>query len=142
MNNAPQTGIFINGRKQVEELIQHMESADKHTLLKNIQIRNPAYAKELTEKSIVFNTVWELKDQDLKILLNQINPKILGLALSISSHRNQKRALSLVNRPIAEKAFDIMQTDLSGNRDHCIKAQNKIKELAINLFREKVISFY
>jgi len=119
-----------------------MENVDKMTLLKNIKIKNPALAKELTEYCVSFQTLWDLDDHDLKVLLNQINPAILGLAITLTNQKNQRRALSLIQREQAIKAFDVMQRDLSQNRNDCLKAQEKIVQTALNLQREKIINFY
>ena len=38
-NNAENGGIFINGKKQVVELLQRMDASDKTKLLKNIRLK-------------------------------------------------------------------------------------------------------
>jgi len=107
-NNAENGGIFINGKKQVVELLQRMD----------------------------------LNDESLKTLLSQTKPTILGLALSLCHVKNQRRALSLISREMALKAFDILQKDLTSNRHECLKAQQKILELAMGLNRSRIIQFY
>jgi flagellar motor switch protein FliG len=140
-NNA-ENGIFINGKKQVIELLQRMDSADKAKLLKNLRTRNPVLAKELTESCISFDSIWDLDDEALRTIASQVQPAILGLALSLVHVKNQRRVLSLISREMALKAFDIMQKDLTGNRNECLRAQQKIAELAINLHRNRIIQFY
>lgn len=140
-NNA-ENGIFINGKKQVIELLQRMDAADKARLLKNLRTRNPVLAKELTESCISFESIWDLDDQCLRTVVSQVQPAILGLALSLVHVKNQRRALSLISREMALKAFDIMQKDLTANRNECQRAQHKILELAINLHRNRIIQFY
>lgn len=140
--NADNNGIFINGKKQVIELLQRMDSADKARLLKNLRTRNPVLAKELTESCLSFESIWDLDDECLKTVVSQVQPAILGLALSLVHVKNQRRALSLISREVALKAFDIMQKDLTANRNECLRAQQKILELAINLNRNRIIQFY
>ena len=140
--NNSENGIFINGKKQVIELLQRMDAADKARLLKNLRTRNPSLAKELTEQCISFESIWDLDDECLKTVVSQIQPAILGLALSLVHVKNQRRALSLISREMALKAFDIMQKDLTGNRGECLRAQQKILELAVNLHRNRIIQFY
>lgn len=140
--NAENGGVFINGKKQVIELLQKMDAGDKARLLKNLRTRNPSLAKELTESCISFESIWDLDDECLKTVVSQIQPAILGLALSLVHVKNQRRALSLISREQALKAFDIMQKDLTSNRNECFRAQSKIVELAINLHRNKIIQFY
>lgn len=137
-----ENGIFINGKKQVIELLQKMDSGDKAKLLKNLKSRNPTLAKELAELCISFESIWDLNDACLKTVVSQVQPAILGLALSLVHVTNQRRVLSLISREMALKAFDIMQKDLTGNRSECMRAQQKILELALNLHRNKIIQFY
>lgn len=137
-----ENGIFINGKRQVIELLQTMDGPDKARLLKNLRLRNPSLAKELTESCISFESIWDLDDEALKTLVSQVQPAVLGLALSLVHTKNQRRALSLISRQMAIKAFDIMQKDLTGNRNECHRAQQKILELALNLHRGKIIQFY
>lgn len=140
--NAENGGVFINGKKQVIELLQKMDAGDKATLLKNLRVRNPTLAKELTESCLSFESIWDLNDECLKTVVSQVQPTILGLALSLVHVKNQRRVLSLISREMALKAFDIMQKDLTGNRTECFRAQQKILELAVNLQRNRIIQFY
>jgi flagellar motor switch protein FliG len=143
MSAKPQeNGIFINGKRQVVELLQQMDAADKARLLKNLRVRNPSLAKELTESCISFNSIWDLDDAGLKTVVSQIQPTILGLALSLVHAKNQRRALGLIPREQAVRAFEIMQKDLTSNRNECQRAQQKILELAITLHRNRIIQFY
>lgn len=141
-NNAENSGIFINGKKQVIELLQNMEASDKTKLLKNLRLRNPSLAKELTESCISFESIWDLDDECLKTVVTQVQPAILGLALSQVHVKNQRRALSLISRETALKAFEIMQKYQTGNRTECHQAQQRILDLALNLNRNRIIQFY
>lgn len=137
-----ENGVFINGKRQVIELLQRMDSGDKARLLKNLKTRNPALAKELTESCISFESIWYLDDDCLKTVVSQVQPTILGLALSLVNVKNQRRALSLISRDQAIRAFEIMKKDLSANRNECLRAQQKVLELAVHLNRNKIIQFY
>jgi flagellar motor switch protein FliG len=141
-NNEENGGVYINGKKQVIELLQNMDSSDKVKLLKNLRLRNPSLAKELTESCLSFESIWDLNDECLKTVVSQVKPAILGLALSLVHVKNQRRALSLISREMALKAFEVMQKDLTSNRTECFRAQQKILELAVNLNRSRIIQFY
>jgi flagellar motor switch protein FliG len=140
--NSAENGIFINGKRQVIELLQRMDGPDKARLLKNLRNRNPTLAKELTESCISFESIWDLDDEGLRTVVSQVQPAILGLALSLVHTKNQRRALGLISRQMAIKAFDIMQKDLTSNRNECHRAQQKIVELALSLHRNRIIQFY
>lgn len=137
-----ENGIFINGKGQVIELLQQMNAADKSKLLKNLRLRNPTLAKELTESCISFESIWDLDEAGLKTVVSQVQPAILGLALSLVHVKNQRRALGLIPRESAVRAFEIMQKDLTSNRNECIRAQQKILDLALSLHRNRIIQFY
>lgn len=137
-----ENGIFINGKAQVIELLQQMNAADKSKLLKNLRLRNPTLAKELTESCISFESIWDLDEAALKTVVSQVQPAILGLALSLVHVKNQRRTLALIPRESAVRAFEIMQKDLTSNRNECIRAQHKILDLALSLHRNRIIQFY
>ena len=137
-----ENGVFINGKKQVIELLQQMDSSDKMRLLKNLKLRNPSLAKELAESCISFNSIFELSDESLKTVVTQVRPTILGLALNLVNAKSQRRILSLLSREMAVHAFEVMQKDLSTNRAECMKAQQKILEIALTLHKNRIIQFY
>lgn len=135
-------GIYINGKGQIIELLQHMEQNEKARLLRNLKNRNPVLAKELSEQCFSYNNLWALDDENLGHIFSSVKPVVLGLALSLSNLKNQKRALSLIPRETALKAYEIMMKDLSQNQRECIRAQDKITEVALDLSRRKIVQFY
>jgi flagellar motor switch protein FliG len=135
-------GIYINGRQQVVDILRHMEQGDKSRLLKNLRQRNPGLAKELSEQCLSYDNLWALDDQNLGEILGHVKPVILGLALSLNNLKNQKRALSLIPRDQALKAYEVMTKDLSANRRECTRAQEKILETALDLSRRRIVQFY
>lgn len=142
MSGQENTGVYLNGKKQVIELLKKMEGSDKATLLRNLKARNPILAKELAESCVNFDSIWSLDDNALRSVLSHVQPTILGLALHITQVKNQRRALSLIERPQAMRAFEIMQKDLSGNRNECVRAQQKILEFAMKLHKNQIITLY
>lgn len=142
MSGQENTGVYLNGKKQVIELLKKMEGSDKATLLRNLKARNPVLAKELAESCVNFDSIWSLDDNALRSVLSHVQPTILGLALHITQVKNQRRALSLIERPQAMRAFEIMQKDLSANRNECVRAQQKILEFAMKLHKNQIITLY
>lgn len=142
MSGQENSGIYLNGKKQVIELLKRMEGPDKAILLRNLKARNPVLAKELAEQCVNFDSIWELDDNSLRSVLSHVQPTILGLALSLVQVKNQRRALSLIERPQALRAFEIMQKDLSANRSECQRAQGKILEFALKLHKNQIINLY
>lgn len=129
--------IFINGKKQIIEMLQFMNEDERQKLLDNIQYKNPSMARELREKSFSFNSLFSMNEDVLRQVLRSANATIVGLALYITSEDNQRRALSLMMRSEAEKAFHIMNQNLSNKKNECQKAQERLKNLAITVSRRK-----
>lgn len=143
MSTAPEkSGIYINGRQQVVDLLKHMDAGDKRRLLQNLKGRNPTLAKELSEQAFAYHNIWDLDDENLARVLGAVKPVILGLALSQSTTKQQKRALGLLPRDAALKAYEVMTKDLTGNRRECLRAQEKVLDLAVELSRRQLVRFY
>ena len=132
--------VFINGRAQVIEMLQYMEDEDRNTLLKNIRIRNPILANELLEKSLVFENIGKLSDHEIRLVINYVQPTIMGVALKNVNQDLQRRVLGLAQRAFAEKAYEIMIKSIGNEMTHIRKAQNKILETMIALNKKKQIN--
>lgn len=134
-------GIFINGKKQIIEMLRIMDDADKRKLLKNISLRNSAMARELAEQSYSFKDLMRLKDQELVIVLNYNNPTIVGLALYLLPQDFQRRSLTIMNRENAEIAYSVMSQNLTNKKVECEKALQKLVNSCIELSRKSLVSF-
>ena len=132
--------VFINGRAQVIEMLQYMEDEDRNTLLKNIRIRNPILANELLEKSLVFENIGKLSDHEIRLVINYVQPSIMGVALKSVNQDLQRRVLGLAQRAFAEKAYEIMIKSIGNEMTHIRKAQNKILETMVALNKKKQIN--
>ncbi|OFZ23540.1 MAG: hypothetical protein A2202_04800 [Bdellovibrionales bacterium RIFOXYA1_FULL_36_14] len=132
--------VFINGRAQVIEMLQYMEDEDRNTLLKNIRIRNPILANELLEKSLVFENIGKLSDHEIRLVINYVQPTIMGVALKNVNQDLQRRVLGLAQRAFAEKAYEIMIKSIGNEMTHIRKAQNKILETMVALNKKKQIN--
>jgi flagellar motor switch protein FliG len=129
-DNTAQGGIFINGKKQIVEMLQFMSEGERKKLLGNIKNRNASMAKELSEKSLSFRDLFQLEDHIVRRILQNVNPTIIGLALFMSHTSVQRKALTMMEREDAESAFSTMNQNLSSKRAECQKAQEKILQVA------------
>jgi flagellar motor switch protein FliG len=135
-------GIYINGKQQVIDLLKAMDVNDKSKLLQNLKLRSPALAKELSENSFSYESIWQLQDDSLRRIMMTTKPVILGLALYLATKSQQRRVLSLLPQELAVKAFEVMTKDLSRHRKECLRAQDKIVENALDLSQRKIVQFY
>lgn len=139
-NNSNQ-GVFINGRAQIIEMLQHMPREERSKLLKNLKVRNPQLAEELSESCFTFNDLDSLNDYELQMIFNYISAPILGMALKNIERAFQRRLLSLADRAYAEEAFKVLKTPYSNEKRDIKRAQNKIIETLASLKRRKQVTF-
>ena len=132
-NNNTASGVFINGKAQIIEMLQHMPREERDRLLKNLKIRNPQLAEELTEQSFTFNDLDNLSDHELAMIFQYSAAPILGMALKNVERSFQRRLLSLANRESAEEAFRVLKTAYSTEKRDIKRAQNKIIEVLVSL---------
>ncbi len=133
--------IRVNGKAQIIEMLKYMNDDERSTLLKNIILRNPSMGRELMEESFTFQNFMSLEDHAILRTLSYVNPAIIGVALKGCPMSFQKRVLSLIDRSIAEQAFDFMQRNISNPLRDSQKAQDKICQTAIALYKRRVIKF-
>ena len=139
MNNADQKGYYINGKKQVIELLQHLEGDERAKLLQNIRMRNASMAKELSEQSYSFKDLLIADSETLSKIMRVTTPALIGLALYLTPRAFQRKVLGCMERSRAEQAFNVMSRDLSDKRQECLKAQNKVLQNAVELSRRGII---
>lgn len=138
-NENTDKGIFINGKKQIIEMLQYMNEGERKKLLQNISARNAVMAKELSEQSFSFNDLVHTSPESLKKIFQSFNPAIIGLALYDTSSELQRKVLSSIPRETAEAAFEIMSQNLNSKRAECKRAQEKIINNVIQLSRRQQI---
>lgn len=126
MENEEKTGIFLNGKAQIIEMLQFMGGKEKETLINNIKLRNPQLANELLEKSFTFKELVNVDTESIQQLFRYTKAAIWGLALQGIPSDFQRKILSLAPRSFAEEAYSIMMTNIKSERIDSKRAQNKI----------------
>lgn len=140
MDDNKENGIYINGRQQIIEMLQFMNEKDRRKLLRNIEMRNAVMARELSEQSLSFNDLNKLSEDSLQRIFSNCNPAIIGLSLYNCSREFQRKVLSMLDRELAESAFEIMNRNLNSKRTECKRAQEKVLNIVIQLNRRQQIS--
>lgn len=125
-NNAT---VFLNGKAQIIEMLQHMPREERVKLLQNIKLRNPQLAEELTQHSYTFSDISLLSDDELTLIFKYVSAPIVGMALKEVGRAFQRRLLSLADRPYAEEAYRVMTTSFPTEKRDSKRAQNKIIEI-------------
>lgn len=121
--------VFLNGKAQIIEMLQHMPREERVKLLQNIKLRNPQLAEELTQHSYTFSDINLLSDNELVLIFNYVTAPIVGMALKDVSRTLQRRLLSLADRAYAEEAYRVMTTSFPTEKRDSKRAQNKIIEI-------------
>jgi flagellar motor switch protein FliG len=140
-NNNTASGVFINGKAQIIEMLQHMPRDERAKLLKNLKLRNPQLAEELTEQCFTFSDLDNLSDEELSMIFQYVTAPILGMALKNTERSFQRRMLSLASRQYAEEAFRVLKTAYATEKRDIKRAQNKIIEILVSLKKRKQIKF-
>lgn len=136
-----QTGsVYINGKKQIIEMLQIMDKKEKQTLLRNIRLRNPSLANELMEKSFSFRSIGQFPAESIEILAKYIDYQIIGVALKSMNPQFQRHILSHLPRDYAESAFAIMMKPLKNEKEIVKRAQNKILETLFQLSKKGLLT--
>ena len=138
-NETTDKGIFINGKKQIIEMLQYMNEGERKKLLQNICARNAVMGKELSEQSFSFNDLVHTSESSLNKIFQDFNPAIIGLALYNTSSELQRKVLSAIPRDTAEAAFEVMGQNLNLKQSECKRAQEKIINNVIQLSRRQQI---
>lgn len=137
--NNNSNSVFINGKAQIIEMLQHMPRDERSKLLKNLKLRNPQLAEELTEQCFTFSDLDNLADEDLQMIFHYITAPILGMALKNVERAFQRRLLSLANREYAEEAFRVLKTTYATEKRDIKRAQNKIVEVLVSLKKKRQV---
>jgi flagellar motor switch protein FliG len=119
-------GIFLNGKNKLIKMFQLLTEEEKSSLLEKVGRKNPKLAEELKFKSITFKKMFSLNDKSIRLVINQVNPSILGISLKGSPINQQRRILSLAKRDYAEKAFSMLTTSINDEEKSIIKSQQKV----------------
>lgn len=130
-------GVFINGKGQIIEMLQMMNSQERNLLLAKVRIKNPQLADELSEQCFSFSDLNNLTDHELSQIFNYIGAQVLGMALKNIDVQFQRRLLSLPQRAYAEEAFRVLKTSYKNEKKDCARAQSKIIETLIAIRRDK-----
>lgn len=138
--NNNSNSVFINGKAQIIEMLQHMPREERSKLLKNLKVRNPQLAEELTEQCFTFSDLDNLSDNDLMMIFQYVTAPILGMALKNIERAFQRRLLSLASRDYAEDAFRVLKTNYATEKRDIKRAQNKIVEILVSLKKRKQIN--
>ncbi len=138
--NTSPNSIFINGKAQIIEMLQHMPREERARLLKNLKIRNPQLAEELTEQCFTFSDLDNLPDHELLMIFQFVTPPILGMAIKNVERSFQRRLLSLATREYAEEAFHVLKTTYSTEKRDIKRAQNKIVEILVSLKKRRQVN--
>lgn len=137
--SADNKGVFVNGKKQIIELLQFLPQSERETLLRNMQSRNPSLTKDLRESSLSFENIENLDDEALEMLCRYVKAPIWGIALKFSKKNFQRRVLSLMPRHLAEQAYEILLKEIPNELRDSKRARAKIIDAAIALSKKRII---
>lgn len=142
MQQPSNSGVFINGKAQIIEMLKHMPDAERQKLLQNIRLRNPQLANELVAQSLSFEHLGKLNPHEITLLIQYIAAPVLGVALKDTPREVQKKVLASVPRNYAEEAYKMMITPLANEKRDISRAQNKVISVILALSKRKQINLH
>lgn len=140
MTDQVEGNVFINGRAQILEMFQYLNPEEKERLLKQIRIKNPQLAAEITETSIQFKNILDLSDDEITRVISYIKAPVLGVALKSLKINDQRRILSLCARDYAEESYRVMSTRLTNENRDVERACAKVKSVIGTLAKKRLIN--
>jgi flagellar motor switch protein FliG len=139
MDNNENTGVFINGKAQIAEMLPLLTPEERTRLLNNIRMRNRELADELQAESITVFSMMDLEDHELKTVMKYIKAPILGIAMKPFSYMEKKRILSIADRNYAEESFHAMTATLTDEEKAIKNASERLKNVLVSLSRKQMI---
>jgi flagellar motor switch protein FliG len=130
--------IIINGRAQVVEILKRLPEDHKNKILKSLKGKNSSLAHELTWQTLTFDGLKELKEAQIKLLLDYVSSPVIAIALFDQDVEVQKRFLGNVSRERAREIFQQLKSQ-TPSLINCKKAQNKITDIATTLIQKKAL---
>ena len=140
MDERREEQIFIDGKSQIVEMFRIMGEEEKIKLLRSVGLKNPALAKELLEKSLSFDHIAQLDEQEMEEVLNRISPAVLGMALKGESEEFQRQILSTIDRDYAEQAYATMAQSVPNEQKYAARARRKILDIMGGLSHAREIA--
>lgn len=132
---------YVNGRAQIVEMLKLLSFNERNRILGHIKIKNPSLAAELAEDSLGFDNLIDLKNESWRILLNSLNPQVLGVAIKSLDKSSQRKILSLApDRHFAETAYNAMLMKLPQERHDIGRAQSRVIQTLNRLLKERKIA--
>lgn len=143
MNDVDQnTGVFVNGKAQIAEMLPLLTVEERTRLLNNIRLRNKELADELQAESVTALAIMDLEDHEIKSVMRYIKAPILGIAMKPFSYMEKKRILNIADRGYAEETFQAMTATLT-DEDKAIKnAGSRLRNVLVNLAKKRIIHLY
>jgi len=139
MENNEASGVFINGKAQILEMMPFLSPREREKLIHNIRIKNPALADELVENSLSFKDLITLDDETIRVVLRYVQAPIMGVALKTVPPSEQRKILVLCERDYAEQAFKAMKAKLSREAQDTQKACLRVKSIMGTLLKKGYI---
>ena len=101
--------------KAAQAVINVLSEREKQLILQWLEIAGSDYIEELKSGLFIFNDIALLSDKNIQKLLREIDASNLAIALSGIS--TDDRIIEAVKRNMTERAWKIMQEEISFNKD-------------------------
>ena len=129
-------GISSDGIASLLEIMSYMNNDDERKLMKNLEGSEPDISENIREKIIVFDTINNLTNNDIRILIDEINDdSLIAVALKGADENIRFRLLRNMSRNRAtdliedmERLGAVRKIDAEDSRKEIVKIMRSLYE--------------
>lgn len=131
--NGFEMAKFKGGLPSVLEMLELLDEPARAKLIKNITEKDPQLAAKLQEQLFTFESLADLRDQDLQALVREVQQDLLALALRNASERLKERLFKNMTMRAASMIKDTIAAQPPQKLSKVQDAQKAILDIARRL---------
>lgn len=117
----------VGGVEALVKIINQIDRSTEKSILRELSVRDPELAEEISSKLFVFEDVKDLSDQHIQLIIREIEMKELALALKGSD----KSIYESFAKNMSERARDVLDEEMS--------ALGRVKVKAVEDSQKKIV---
>ncbi len=143
MDNSADEGSAIGGVQSLAGIISHMSSEQERAILRNMDITVPELRRELTEIVFTFDSIAQLSNKEIRILIDEINDDYTiarslkgtddDIRFKVLRNMSQNRAEWVINEMKAMGAVRLK--DVEDCRNYIVGIMRELNENGIIVLR-------
>ena len=132
-------GVSSDGMTSLLEIMSYMNDDEENKLMKNLEGAMPGISKDIRDRVIVFDTINDLTNNDIRVLIDEINDdSLIAVALKGADENIRFRLLRNMSRNRATDLLEYMErigavrkTDAEDSRKDIVRIMRYLYESGI-----------